>query len=58
MADDKQRKEQPNPDLKDISVVGPRLTPHGHASGKATGGDATNPSGEGAKQGQRDKAEG
>lgn len=35
----------------------PRLTPQGHASGEASGEDATDPQG-GAKQGQGDKAEG
>ncbi len=58
MAKDKKDGAEPGSDLDDLSIDRPRLTPQGHASGKATGGDATNPSGEGAKQGQRDKAEG
>jgi hypothetical protein len=41
---------------EDISA--PRLTPQGRDNPKASGEDATNPTGEGAKKGQGDKAEG
>ena len=44
--------------LKDISVDGPRLTPQGRTDPDGEGEDSTNPMGEGAKQGQGDKAEG
>ena len=57
MAKDKQGKES-NPDFKDISVDGPRLTPQGRADPDAEGDDSTDPTGTGAKQGRRGKAEG
>ena len=44
--------------LRDISADGPRLTPQGRTDPDAEGEDSTNPMGEGAKQGQTDKAEG
>jgi len=40
----------------DISA--PRLTPQGRENPDASGEDSTNPTGEGAKKGQGDKAEG
>ena len=51
-------KETLNDNLKDISVDGPRLTPQGRTDPDQEGEDSTNPMGEGAKQGQTDKAEG
>ena len=50
--------ERPGSGLKDISVEGPRLTPQGRADPDASGKDATDPMGPGAKTGQGDKAEG
>lgn len=50
--------EKRDSDFKDVSVEGPRLTPQGRADPDGTGEDATDPMGTGAKQGQRDKAEG
>ncbi|HZW47264.1 MAG TPA: hypothetical protein VFF61_07045 [Microvirga sp.] len=41
---------------KDIGA--PRLTPQGRENPDASGEDSTNPTGEGAKKGQGDKAEG
>jgi hypothetical protein len=58
MGKDKPGGGQPDSDLKDISVDGPRLTPQGRTDPDAGGEDATDPSGKGAKQGQGDKAEG
>jgi hypothetical protein len=49
--------DQDDPNLDELSIDRPRLTPQGHASGKAEGEDSTNPMGPGAKQGQGDKAE-
>ena len=40
------------------SIDAPRLTPQNRADPDAEGEDATDPSGEGAKTGQSDKAEG
>jgi hypothetical protein len=45
-------------DFRDVSVDGPRLTPQGRADPDASGEDATDPMGAGAKTGQSDKAEG
>lgn len=39
-------------------IARPRLTPQNRADGAASGEDATDPSGRGAKQGQADPAEG
>jgi hypothetical protein len=50
--------KRPGSGLKDISVEGPRLTPRGRADPDASGEDATDPMGAGAKTGQSDKAEG
>ena len=58
MAEDKPGVGKADADLKDISVDGPRLTPQGRTDPEAGGEDATSPMGDGAKQGQRDKAEG
>ena len=54
---DKQR-EDLDETLKDLSIDRPRLTPQGRTSPDEEGEDSTNPMGEGAKQGQGDKAEG
>ncbi len=54
---DKQR-ENLDENLKDLSIDRPRLTPQGRTSPDEEGEDSTNPMGEGAKQGQGDKAEG
>ena len=54
---DKER-ETLDDNLKDLSIERPRLTPQGRASPDEDGEDSTNPMGEGAKQGQGDKAEG
>ena len=59
MAQDKDKSAtEAGSDAEEMSIDRPSLTPQGDASGKASGGDATDPSGEGAKQGQGDKAEG
>jgi hypothetical protein len=50
--------ERPGSGLKDVSVEAPRLTPQGRADPDASGEDATDPMGAGAKTGQSDKAEG
>jgi hypothetical protein len=50
--------EAQDENLRDISVDGPRLTPQGRTDPDREGEDSTNPMGEGAKQGQGDKAEG
>jgi hypothetical protein len=42
----------------DLSIDRPRLTPQGRTGEKASGTDATDPGGSGAKHGQGDKAEG
>ncbi|HEX8164810.1 MAG TPA: hypothetical protein VF601_03370 [Beijerinckiaceae bacterium] len=42
----------------DGSIERPRLTPQGRTSPDASGQDATDPKGSGAKEGQVDKAEG
>ncbi len=39
-------------------IAAPRLTPQGRTDPDADGEDATDPSGQGAKTGQPDKAEG
>jgi hypothetical protein len=44
--------------LQDLSIDRPRLTPQGRTDDSPDGEDSTNPMGEGAKQGQGDKAEG
>jgi hypothetical protein len=44
--------------IEDLSIDRPRLTPQGRTSPDDDGEDSTNPLGEGAKQGQGDKAEG
>jgi hypothetical protein len=54
---DKQH-ETVDENLKDLSIERPRLTPQGRASPDEDGQDSTNPMGDGAKQGQGDKAEG
>ena len=54
---DKQN-ESLDENLKDLSIDRPRLTPQGRTSPDEDGQDSTNPMGEGAKQGQGDKAEG
>ena len=54
---DKER-ERLDENLKDLSIDRPRLTPQGRTSPDEEGEDSTNPMGEGAKQGQGDKAEG
>ena len=55
-AEQKQGKENLDQSLEDLSIDKPRLTPQGRAG--ESGEDSTNPMGEGAKQGQGDKAEG
>lgn len=50
--------ERPGPNLDELSIDGPRLTPQGRTDDDPSGEDSTNPMGEGAKQGQSDKAEG
>ena len=50
--------EQEDTDGGNASIDAPRLTPQGRASPDASGTDSTAPSGEGAAQGQPDKAEG
>jgi hypothetical protein len=55
---DKGATEQPGLDLDDLSIDRPRLTPQGRADPSGEGEDSTDPMGEGAKQGQGDKAEG
>jgi hypothetical protein len=42
----------------DEDISAPRLTPQGRENPEASGEDATDPMGEGAKKGQSDKAEG
>ena len=44
--------------LQDLSIDRPHLTPQGRTDDSPDGEDSTNPMGEGAKQGQGDKAEG
>jgi hypothetical protein len=50
--------ERPGENLDDLSMDRPRLTPQGRTDPNASGEDSTDPMGEGAKQGQPDKAEG
>ena len=50
--------ERPGPNLDELSIDRPRLTPQGRTSDDPSGEDSTNPMGEGAKQGQGGKAEG
>ena len=50
--------EQEQTDGGNVSIDAPRLTPQGRASPDASGTDSTAASGEGAAQGQPDKAEG
>ena len=50
--------EQPGSTSDDLAIDRPRLTPQGRTDEKASGADATDLSGSGAKQGQGDKAEG
>lgn len=42
----------------DEDIKAPRLTPQARTGDEAQGEDSTSPSGEGAKQGQSDEAEG
>jgi hypothetical protein len=49
--------EQPGSNLGDLSIDRPRLTPQGRTDPSGKGEDSTEPGG-GAKQGQKDKAEG
>ncbi len=51
-------RERADPNFKDVSVEGPRLTPQGRTDPDESGEDATTPMGSGAKQGQTDTAEG
>jgi hypothetical protein len=50
--------ERPGSNLDDLSIDRPRLTPQGRTDDDPSGEDSTNPVGDGAKQGQSDKAEG
>jgi hypothetical protein len=50
--------ERPGSNLDDLSIDRPRLTPQGRTEDDPSGEDATNPTGQGAKQGQSDQAEG
>jgi hypothetical protein len=52
------KRESRDESVKDLSIDRPRLTPQGRANPDAEGEDSTDPTGEGAKQGQGDKAEG
>ena len=54
---DKQR-EGLEENVEDLSIDRPRLTPQERSSTDGERQDSTNPMGEGAKQGQGDKAEG
>ena len=58
MSDGKKGSESLDDNLKDLSIDSPRLTPQGRTDDDPSGEDSTNPMGEGAKQGQGDKAEG
>lgn len=42
----------------EADIGAPRLTPQGRENPNAAGEDSTDPTGEGAKKGQSDKAEG
>lgn len=57
-AQQKAGKESLQDNLEDLSIDKPRLTPQGRNAPDESGEDSTNPLGEGAKQGQADKAEG
>jgi hypothetical protein len=57
MADGKDKDDRKD-NFRDISADGPRLTPQGRTDKDGEGEDSTNPMGEGAKLGQRDKSEG
>jgi hypothetical protein len=57
-AQQKAGKEGLQDNLEDLSIEKPRLTPQGRNAPDESGEDSTNPMGEGAKQGQGDKAEG
>ncbi|HEY8566732.1 MAG TPA: hypothetical protein VIL65_14645 [Beijerinckiaceae bacterium] len=58
MSDGKKGSESLDDNLEDLSIDRPRLTPQGRTDDDPAGEDATNPMGEGAKQGQGGKAEG
>ena len=49
--------ERPDSKSEELSIASPRLTPQ-RRTDPVGGQDSTNPMGEGAKQGQSDKAEG
>jgi hypothetical protein len=51
------RGEKPDPNVDELSIDQPRLTPRASVSGDRQGTDATKAGG-GVKQGQKDKAEG
>jgi len=55
--DDASKPKRPVSQAEEADIAGPRLTPQGRVDPDAAGEDATDPNG-GAKQGQRDKAEG
>ena len=50
--------QRSDPNLGELSIDKPRLTPQGRTDDDPSGEDSTNPMGAGAKQGQGDKAEG
>jgi hypothetical protein len=62
MAGNEKAREKPQESVREniegLSIDRPRLTPQGRTSPDEDGEDSTNPLGEGAKQGQGDKAEG
>jgi hypothetical protein len=54
---DKDRAEQPDANLDELSIDKPRLTPRASVGPNPQGTDSTKPGG-GVQQGQSDKAEG
>lgn len=59
MSGEKERAaDKPGSDLDDLSIERPRLTPRAGTDPSGAGEDSTDPMGEGAEQGQGDKAEG
>jgi hypothetical protein len=58
MPETQTKRESAKENRDDLSIERPRLTPQGRDAPDGSGEDSTNPMGEGAKQGQGDKAEG
>ena len=50
--------DSPGHDVDDLSIDRPRLTPQNRTGDEPAGEDSTKPIGQGARQGQSDKAEG